>query len=143
MSAIILNELYLGNVLNANRLDWLNQKNIRTIICVASKEDVRIKPEIHSSKTVYQFEIYDNENQELDFNKIIQLIEKNMQRGAVLVNCAAGVSRSATFVIAYLMKTKHISLEEAYQIVKRARPKIAPNQSFLDQLMKFEKKIIG
>jgi hypothetical protein len=159
MSEIIHNQLFLGNVLNVNRLPWLNQKNIQTIVCVANKEDVTIREEIRSCKTVHQFELVDNLTQELDFDSVICVIEDALKQGAVLsegrmpsttnseggfatggvlVNCAVGLSRSPAFVIAYLMKTKKMSLNEAYQTVKRARPKINPNSSFMRQLQEYE-----
>lgn len=137
----ILPNLFLGNILNVNRLQWLDQKNIQTIICVASKEDARIKDEILANKTVYQFEIMDNGEQILDFEPVIELIEQGLQRGAVLVNCLVGISRSPSFVIAYLMKTQHMSLHDAYAMVKRARPKIGPNDSFIEQLIEYEKRL--
>jgi len=138
MSEIIPKQLFLGNVLNVNRLSWLNQKNIQTIVCVANKEDVTIREEIRSCKTVHQFELVDNLTQELDFDSVIALIEDALKQGAVLVNCAVGLSRSPAFVIAYLMKTKKMSLNMAYQTVKRARPKINPNGSFMRQLQEYE-----
>ena len=141
MSTIIPHKLYLGNVLNANRLQWLNQHHIHTIICVASKEDVCIRPEIWATKTVHQFDILDHDGQTLDFDPIVQLIDEALQRaGAVLVNCAVGISRSPSFVMAYLMKTRGISLDAAFGLVKRARPKIGPNEEFIEQLQAYELK---
>ena len=141
MSEIIHKQLYLGNILNVNRLQWLNQHNIQTIVCVASKDDVHIKDEIRAMKTVHQFEIVDHHHQTLAFDPIIQLIDASLQKGAVLVNCAVGISRSPAFVIAYLMKTQKLSLNDAYRIVKRARPKIGPNEGFMSQLMVYEQSI--
>ena len=141
MSEIIPKQLYLGNILNVNRLQWLNQHNIQTIVCVASKEDVHIKDEIWAAKTVYQFDIVDNGQQILDFDPIIQLIDESLKNGAVLVNCAVGISRSPAFVIAYLMKTQHRSLLDAYRIVQRARPKIGPNGMFMEQLYQYEEML--
>lgn len=86
MSMIIPKQLYIGNVINVNRLQWLNQHNINTIICVASPKDVTISQQVSACKTVYQYDIMDNENQKLDFEPIIQLIDDSLQRGAVLVN---------------------------------------------------------
>ncbi|KAE9414712.1 hypothetical protein Angca_008337, partial [Angiostrongylus cantonensis] len=42
--------------------------------------------------------------------------------GKVLVHCNAGISRSATFVIAYLMTHHSMSLQCALETVRRIRP---------------------
>ena len=58
--------------------------------------------------------------------------------GCVLVHCLGGVSRSSTIVIAYLMIKYGFSLEEAYDHVKSKKRNIAPNFSFMGQLMDLE-----
>jgi protein-tyrosine phosphatase len=141
MSEIIPQKLFLGNVLNVNRLQWLDQKGIQTIVCVASKDDVTIQENIKACKTVYQLELLDNLTQKLDFDSVISLIEDGMKHGAVLVNCVVGLSRSPAFVIAYLMKTQNMSLKEAYNEVRRARPKINPNSSFIRQLEEYQNSL--
>ncbi|GJQ86525.1 hypothetical protein Trydic_g10425 [Trypoxylus dichotomus] len=68
------------------------------------------------------------------------LIHKNISMGRrVLVHCVAGVSRSATFCIAYLMKYHRMTLLEAYNHVKLKRPMIRPNCGFFRQLIEYEK----
>lgn len=57
----------------------------------------------------------------------------------VLVHCQVGMSRSATVVIAYLMRFKGMSRDEAYMLCKKRRPLINPNPGFWEQLKKFEK----
>lgn len=49
----------------------------------------------------------------------------------------AGVSRSAAFVIAYMMRKLKISYEEAYTYVKERRRKVKPNEGFVKQLQKY------
>lgn len=56
------------------------------------------------------------------------------QCGRVLLHCNAGVSRSATVCIAYLMETKALTFAQAYDLVKSKRPCIQPNAGFLRQL---------
>jgi protein-tyrosine phosphatase len=49
----------------------------------------------------------------------------------------AGVSRSATIVLAYLMTIGDYDLEKALQIVKGARGYIHPNPGFISQLRRY------
>lgn len=56
------------------------------------------------------------------------------RRGVVLVHCAAGVSRSASIAIAYLITHLGYPYYRAYDRLKAARPIIRPNKSFVAQL---------
>ncbi|XP_048191097.1 dual specificity protein phosphatase 16 [Perognathus longimembris pacificus] len=72
----------------------------------------------------------------------VDFIEKAKAcNGCVLVHCLAGISRSATIAIAYIMKRMDMPLDEAYRFVKEKRPTISPNFNFLGQLLDYEKKI--
>ncbi|ROL43115.1 Dual specificity protein phosphatase 16 [Anabarilius grahami] len=75
-------------------------------------------------------------------DRSVEFIEKAKASNArVLVHCLAGISRSATIAIAYIMKRMDMSLDEAYRFVKEKRPTISPNFNFLGQLLDFEKKL--
>lgn len=68
-----------------------------------------------------------------------KFIDQSLEMGdAVLVHCMAGISRSATIVIGYLMISKGISLSAAFAHVKSARPCINPNDGFLRTLEELE-----
>jgi protein-tyrosine phosphatase len=54
--------------------------------------------------------------------------------GTVLVHCSAGVSRSATVVISYLIQERGMSLNKATSVVKSKRTIIRPNNGFIKQL---------
>lgn len=60
-----------------------------------------------------------------------------------MVYCVAGVSRSASICIAYLMKYNKLSLLEAYNYVKLRRSRIKPNCGFFKQLIEYEKQLYG
>ncbi|KAL7568045.1 hypothetical protein ACA910_020765 [Epithemia clementina (nom. ined.)] len=59
---------------------------------------------------------------------------------SVLVHCMAGVSRSTSVVLAYLIEYENMSLEDAYVLVKQRRPEIYPNDGFWAQLASYETK---
>jgi len=78
------------------------------------------------------------------FEKAFDFIETaRLNSQAVLVHCAQGVSRSVAIVLAYLMQAERMSLEEAYDFVRRKRSVSKPNAGFLKQLSAFEMQLHG
>ncbi|XP_068102587.1 dual specificity protein phosphatase 18-like [Hyperolius riggenbachi] len=63
--------------------------------------------------------------------------------GRTLVHCVAGISRSATVCLAYLMKHRRMSLLEAHARLKERRPMIYPNIGFWRQLIDYELALFG
>lgn len=57
------------------------------------------------------------------------------------MHCQAGVSRSATIVIAYLMKHTLMTMPDAYKYVRSRRPVVSPNLNFMGQLLEFERDL--
>lgn len=56
----------------------------------------------------------------------------------VFIHCNAGISRSPTIVIAYVMKHLKIGFEHAFKLVKETRMTINPNAGFLSQLKDYD-----
>lgn len=56
----------------------------------------------------------------------------------MLVHCQAGISRSASIVISYLMERFSMSYDEARKYLKARRPQIDPNDGFVKQLKSYE-----
>jgi protein-tyrosine phosphatase len=59
------------------------------------------------------------------------------EQARVLVHCQAGVSRSPSLVLAYLMISRGMTLDGAWEFVQSARPLIHPNIGFARQLLNF------
>jgi len=77
------------------------------------------------------------------FEDCFSFIETARQSGGcVLVHCMAGVSRSATIVIAYLMKSEGMTFRSAFDHVKQHRSCICPNEGFQKQLKEFGEKLM-
>jgi len=59
-----------------------------------------------------------------------------------MVHCHAGISRSATICLAYIMYNENLDLNTAFEFVKSRKHEISPNLSFMQQLVTFEKEVL-
>jgi protein-tyrosine phosphatase len=72
------------------------------------------------------------------------IAEALANKGRVLVHCFAGVSRSATVAAAFLMQSNKVpSVNDALDLIRKARHCIMPNSAFLIQLRKLERTLIN
>ncbi|KAK3522556.1 hypothetical protein QTP86_023291 [Hemibagrus guttatus] len=138
----ILPFLYLGNECDAQDLDQMQRLNIGYILNVTT----------HLPLYLYDLGMFkykrlpatDSNKQNLRqyFEEAFEFIEEAHQAGqGLLIHCQAGVSRSATIVIAYLMKHTWMTMTDAYKFVKMRRPIISPNLNFMGQLLEFEEDL--
>lgn len=78
------------------------------------------------------------------FDQVADMIEKTRQEdGKSLVHCVAGVSRSVSLILAYLMKYADMSLKQAFHHVRSVRPQVRPNTGFFKQLIEYEQRLRG
>ncbi|XP_067645399.1 dual specificity protein phosphatase 18 [Eurosta solidaginis] len=124
---------------------FLDQLEVRFIINVAP--ELPDTPLSSVTKPLYlQIAVFDRTDADLSlyFDEVADMIEEVRQFGGKsLVHCVAGVSRSTTLCLAYLMKYGGMSLREAYQHVKTIRPQIRPNTGFFQQLRCYEEQLRG
>ena len=105
----IIDRLYLGNISAANNLATLKSNGITHILCVASG----VQPAYEGKFKYWTIKVSDTSQSSLirHFPAAIQFIKEGIRSGGVLVHCFAGVSRSASCVIAYLMQEKDMTFE--------------------------------
>ncbi|XP_050813907.1 dual specificity protein phosphatase 10-like isoform X1 [Gopherus flavomarginatus] len=135
----ILPFLFLGNERDAQDLERMLSLNVGHVLNVTTH-----LPLYHAQSGHLHYKrlpATDNSRQDLRqyFEEAFEFIEEAHERGkGVLIHCQAGVSRSATIVIAYLMKHTLMTMSDAYKYVKGKRPIISPNLNFMGQLLEFE-----
>ena len=61
--------------------------------------------------------------------------------GAIFVHCQAGISRSASIIIGYLMAREGMSLREAWLLAKSKRDNVGPNEHFMRALTLYENEL--
>ena len=134
----ILENLYLGNIDDINNFDFIKNNNIQLIINCA----IEINPPLYKNIEIINLNLCDDPLQKIYFNllnsisdKINQFLQLNI---GVLINCFAGISRSSTIVIAYLMNKYNMNLDDAYSHVFNRRSIIQPNPGFLKILKLYE-----
>ncbi|OXB65881.1 hypothetical protein ASZ78_008575 [Callipepla squamata] len=134
--------LYLSDSVAASSAQLLAANHITTIINV-SREMASVP---HPGVQYLHVPVADTPTAPISacFNSVSNLIRSVGERGGrTLLHCAAGVSRSATVCIAYLMKHHVMSLLSAHAWVRSCRPIIRPNNGFWQQLICYEYELFG
>ncbi|KAJ8374212.1 hypothetical protein SKAU_G00047920 [Synaphobranchus kaupii] len=138
----ILPHLYLGCAKDSTNLDILEEYGIKYILNVTPN-----LPNLFENAGEFKYKqipISDHWSQNLSqfFPEAIGFIdEARSQECGVLVHCLAGISRSVTVTVAYLMQKLNLSMNDAYDIVKTKKSNISPNFNFMGQLLDFERTL--
>lgn len=144
--AIILDDfLYLGSQ-DSITLENVQKYHLTDILSVgiqAPDSDIIYGNGRNSTIRNHFVECLDMPNIQLDViikqtNDIIENVYEH--NGRILIHCNAGVSRSASVCIAYLMLNRKMNFAGAFSLVKSKRECIRPNDGFLKQLKQMDHK---
>lgn len=129
--AKIIEYVYLGSQ-DCCEYNVLEKYNIQYVLSIGIEAPVKY------SNVTYKFvECLDLPEYDLQccLRECIPFIEYAVNQSCnILIHCNAGVSRSSSVVIAYLMLLKNYDYIESYNIVKSKRSCIKPNSGFEKQL---------
>ncbi|XQJ30526.1 dual specificity protein phosphatase, putative [Leishmania guyanensis] len=132
--------LYCGSLRSAQSQMVYRKLNIRYLLTVG-RQLVPVPPEGGHHKVIVVDDI-PGADIRMSFQEAVNFIEESQShKEGCLVHCFAGLSRSATTVIAYLMMKKGMRLDEAYLVTKKGRPAILPNKGFFDQLVELDNEL--
>ena len=140
--------LYLGDCVSSHRGNVLRENNITAVVSILDYRYAQWGAEWYKNIINEGNHLFipckDSMTHDLlpEMANICDFIHGHLNRESfgvsnVLVHCYKGVSRSATGLIAYLMRTYKWSVDEALDFVKEKR-RIKPNKNFREQLEVWE-----
>lgn len=137
--ALVLPGLYMGSQDATQETDLLQRHSISHILSLG------VRPILLDETLNHLYvELLDLPESNLisNLDQCFTFIDSAVQTGGcVFIHCNAGVSRSASVVIAYLMKKQGMSYQEAFLYLKERRTSIYPNPGFAQQLKEYEKML--
>ncbi|XP_053161643.1 dual specificity phosphatase 28 [Hemicordylus capensis] len=136
----VADSLLISNSRSACNENLLAQEGVTFCINVSRQQPFPNSQQIQTLRVP----VFDDPSEDLYkyFESCSDAIEGTVRNGGkCLVYCKNGRSRSAAICTAYLMKHQHLSLKDAFEIVKIARPVAEPNAGFWSQLQKYEEHL--
>jgi len=138
----IADGLFLGGRVAAEEPEALIAQGIRAVVCCMREHEFSTM-QFHPGLEYCRVDVEDmgREPIELFWPEAADFIHGFRSRGeAVLVHCRAGVSRSASTVLAYLVLRAGYSLSDAFALVRTRRQVITPNPGFMEKLCALERE---
>ena len=158
---LIVPYLYLGSMNVADNIFFLKEKKIVGVLSILNDHvNLNIKA-LYKQIGIQHLHLQCNDvisaNIKQFFDKSFSFIDSFVQSHKyILVHCAAGISRSATLVINYLIRCAYLSrplhpishprkltYEDAISFVRLKRSCICPNDGFLQQIIDEEKRLVS
>ncbi|XP_076183377.1 dual specificity protein phosphatase 19 [Ptiloglossa arizonensis] len=128
--ACIIPGLFLSSQDPVANIEILQEHKIHNILSIGIEAPIKF-----SDIKYYYCDLLDLPESDIfvAIEKCIKIIDENRYEN-ILVHCNAGVSRSPTVVLSYLMLSEKLSYDDAYDKVKKVRNCIKPNEGFMRQL---------
>ena len=127
----ILENIYIGNYKFALDYDLLLKEGITYILnCGNGLKN------FYENENIFNYlyiPIYDSDSQKLDkyLDKTNKFIKEGSENGnKILIHCGAGVSRSATICLMYMIMEKKYKYSEAITLMRQKRKCVMPNMGF-------------
>ena len=136
----IRENLFLGN--RKYNYEILKEKDIKSVVRLSIDEYPTPNGEENIKYHIFTLDDRPECNILKLIPEILAIIEISIKDNEnILVQCEKGASRSASFVIAYLMKVDYLTYEEAFRLVVNIRGCVKPNPGFVTQLEEYQKNL--
>lgn len=136
----VIDGVYIGSQDAASNVPSLDECKITHIVNVATGI-ANAFPTKYEYLNIALLDVPETNIREV-FSRTNAFIQQALaNHGCVLVHCNAGISRSASIILAYLLGIQDMNYEDAYRLLKTARSNIRPNDGFVRQLKEYAAEI--
>jgi rhodanese-related sulfurtransferase len=136
-ATLILPYLYVGSERDASNWSFLREARITHVLMVGHE----LKPHFPGAFAYKHIPVQDSVEEQLDrlYASIFAFIDESRRdsNSVILAHCYAGVSRSVTAVLAYLVHSGW-TLAAAWELMRERRSVSRPNAGFWRQLISYE-----
>lgn len=137
----IAKKIYLGNWFDAQNMNFLKRSKISHILCCSAE----LRPMFPSHFEYKHIRANDHPafNLSIHFDSAANFIHNAIETGTgIFIHCYAGVSRSTTCLVAYMMKYRGMTISGAINFIRKKRSIINPNPGFVQQLRNYAKRLV-
>lgn len=142
INTIVEGELFLSDMHAATNHDILKNFDITHVVNASNGIVENAFPDKYEYLNI---DVEDDNEADITphFEKVFDFLSSSASDGAsrILFHCRLGVSRSATLLLAFMMKKYAMTLREAYDLAKGRRSKIQPSDTFTDALLRYESEL--
>jgi protein-tyrosine phosphatase len=125
--------LYLGNRLDAERLQKSNPSGITTVVSLSDEEVLRRNPRIN----YLHMPIEDDKQISVgQLDAIIDAIAENIRWGTILIHCGSGISRAPIMAAVWMHVVGYKNIDAALDEIAGLRTIIAPSKVLLASVKK-------
>jgi dual specificity phosphatase 12 len=139
--------LYISNLKSVNNYNIKKYKFKCILTIIESDKIIKSVQKIAQDNNITHYYIKIDDIPKANLSKYFDstfdiILDNILNKQNILIHCYAGVSRSATIIIAFLLKIQHIikkpiSVNDMISFVKSKRNIINPNLGFIKQLDKY------
>lgn len=138
-AAEIVEGIWLGDASDAMDIDTLKEQGIDSVVNCAEKHTLTCEEYYPFGWRYLGLECDDSAKYDILGNHLDEFVafmdECVVNKKKVLVHCVAGINRSATLLIAYLVRRRGMSLIDAISLCHAKRPIILTNEAFVMSLI--------
>jgi hypothetical protein len=138
----LLPGFFVGGFPTQDDVRRMFHEGVRTIVTVCGhNQQLRLPQELQDAIQCYAFDTHDADDYYIllhHYEEFAEMLDDAFERGGVMVHCMAGVNRSVTLCLAYLIQRQGLTPLQSVRLLRaKGRPIVLSNRSFRKQLVEF------